>query len=88
MDSGSNHKDPSWLNILLFVATFLTLSLVLVAAYKGWREDRALHYSNQAGHSEIIADITVNLGGIPHEESLLHSGQESDFIERAGGWRG
>jgi len=68
MNSGLKPKDPSWINILLFVATFLTLSLVLVAAYKAWREDRALHYSNREGHSEIIADITVNLSGIPHQE--------------------
>lgn len=66
-----NRKDPSWINTLLFVATFLTLSLVLIAAYKGWREDRAAHYSDQAGHSGIIADITVNLSGIPHQEHCL-----------------
>ncbi len=71
MNSELKPKDPSWINILLFVATFLTLSLVLVAAYQGWREDRALHYSEQAGHSEIIADITVNLSGIPHQEHCL-----------------
>ncbi len=66
-----NRKDPSWINTLLFVATFLTLSLVLIAAYKGWKEDRALHYSDQAGHSGIISDITVNLSGIPHQEHCL-----------------
>jgi len=55
----------------LFVATFLTLNLVLVAAYKGWKEDQTWHYSEGAGHSEIIADITVNLGGIPHQEHCL-----------------
>src|SRR3972149_10035567 len=66
-----NHKDPSWINTLLFVATFLTLSLVLVSAYKGWREDRALHYVDQSGHSEIIADITINLSGIPRQEHCL-----------------
>ena len=53
------------------MATFLTLSLVLIAVYKGWREDRAAHYSDQAGHSGIIADITVNLSGTPHQEHCL-----------------
>ena len=43
----------------------------MVAAYRGWKEDRALHYSDQAGHSAIIADITVNLSGIPHQEHCL-----------------
>src|SRR3972149_5822458 len=66
-----NRKDPSWINTLLFVATFLPLSLVVIAAYKGWREDRAAHYSDQAGHSGIIADITVNLSGIPYQEHCL-----------------
>jgi len=81
MNSELKPKDPSWINILLFVATVLALILVLIAVYKGWREDRALHYSDQAVHSEIIVDITVNLSGIPHRQSLLHSGHESDFMK-------
>lgn len=70
MNSELKSKDPSWINTLLFVATFLTLSLVLVAAYKGWREDRALHPGGEK-HSGIIADITVNLSGTPHQEHCL-----------------
>jgi len=81
-------KDPSWINTLLFVATFLTLSLVLIAAYKGWREDRAAHYSDQTGHSGIIADITVNLSGIPYQEHCLTchpQGQSSNLRGKATG---
>jgi hypothetical protein len=71
MNKEFDPEEPSWINNLLLVATFLTLILVLVAAYKGWREDRASHYSDRAGHSEIIADITVNLSGVPHQEHCL-----------------
>jgi len=66
-----NHKDPSWLNALLLVAIFLTLSLVLVLAYKGWQEDHALHPSGHEGPSKIIAEITVNLSGIPYREHCM-----------------
>ena len=65
-----DHKDPSWINTLLFVATFLTLIVVSVTAYKGWKEDRALHPGGEK-HSGIIADITVNLNGTPHQEHCL-----------------
>ncbi len=65
-----NHKDPTWLNTLLFVATFLTLGLILFSAYKGWKEDRALHLG-QEDHSAMIANITINLSGIPHQEHCL-----------------
>jgi len=64
-------KDPSWINPLLLVSTFLTLTLVLVSAYRGWKEDGALHYVDQAGPSRIIADIAINLSGIPHQEHCL-----------------
>jgi len=70
MNSELKPKDPSWINTLLLVATFLTLCLVLVAPYKGWREDRALHPGGEK-HSGIIADITVNLSGTPHQEHCL-----------------
>jgi len=43
----------------------------MAANLQGMEEDRALHYSDQAGHSAIIADITVNLSGIPHQEHCL-----------------
>ncbi len=45
MGSALDRKDPSWINILLLISTFLNLSLVMVTAYRGWKEDRALHYS-------------------------------------------
>jgi cytochrome c553 len=66
-----NHKDPSWLNALLLVAIFLTLSLVLVLAFKGWKEDQAMHHSDQEGASKLIADITVNLSGTPYREHCM-----------------
>lgn len=66
----SNPKGPSWLNPLLLTATFLALSLALISAYKGWKEDRVLHPGAQ-GHTSIIADITVNLSGIPYQEHCL-----------------
>ena len=66
-----NHKDPSWLNALLLVAIFLTLGLVLVLAYKGWKEGHALHPSDHEGSSKIIADITINLSGIPYREHCM-----------------
>lgn len=70
MNSEPNPKDPSWINTLLFVSTFLTLAMVLTTAYKGWKEDRALHPGGEK-HSEIIADITVNLSGTPNQEHCL-----------------
>ncbi len=63
--------EPSWINSLLVAATFLALSLALVSVYRGWKEDRALHYADAADHYEIIADITVNLSGIPKQEHCL-----------------
>ncbi len=66
-----NAKEPLWLNKLLLMATFLSLALVLFSAYRGWKEDRALHSSDQGGHSPIIADITFNLSGVPHQEHCL-----------------
>jgi mono/diheme cytochrome c family protein len=71
MVQGLNHKDPSWLKPLLLVAIFLTLSLLLVLAYKGWKEDHALHPSGHEGSSKIIADITINLSGIPYREHCM-----------------
>jgi hypothetical protein len=47
-----------------------TLSLILVVAYRGWREDGALHPGGEK-HSGIIADITVNLSGTLHQEHCL-----------------
>lgn len=66
-----NHKDPSWVNALMLVAIFLTLSLALILAYKGWKEDHALHHSDHGGASKIIADITVNLSGVPYREHCM-----------------
>ncbi|HSB04368.1 MAG TPA: c-type cytochrome [Thermodesulfobacteriota bacterium] len=59
------------MNVLLLVAIFLTLSLALVLAYRGWKEDHALHHSDRKGGTEIIADITVNLSGIPYREHCM-----------------
>jgi len=71
MAQRSNRKDPSWLSPLLLAAILLTLSLALVLAYKGWKEDRVLHHSDQKGSSKIIADIMVNLSGIPYREHCM-----------------
>ncbi len=71
MAQRSDRKDPSWLSPLLLAAILLTLSLALVLAYKGWKEDRALHHSDQEGTSEIIADISVNLSGISYREHCM-----------------
>lgn len=80
-----NRKDPSWINTLLFVATFLTLSLTLVSAYKGWREDRALHPTEQTGHSGMIADISVNLSGVSHQEHCLTCHPQGKTARLSGG---
>ena len=66
-----NHKDPSWLNALLLVAIFLALGLALVLAYRGWKEDHALHHSDHEEATKIIADITINLSGIPYREHCM-----------------
>ena len=71
MVQGLNHRAPAWVNALLFMATFSTLCLALVLAYKGWKEDQALHHSAQEGGSEIIADIMVNLSGVPYREHCM-----------------
>jgi cytochrome c2 len=63
-------KSFSWLNPLLISATLLTLALVTTAAYHGWKEDEAFHYSGE-GSPGIIADITVNLSGTPYREHCL-----------------
>ncbi len=66
-----NRKDPAWVNSLLLTAIFLTLALVLASAYRGWRDDRILHPTGHAGHSGVIADISVNLSGVSHQEHCL-----------------
>jgi cytochrome c2 len=52
----------------LLAATFLTLTLLVIAGYRAWREEYAWHYSHQGGVSPHIANITVNLGGTPKQE--------------------
>ena len=64
-------KDPTWVNSLLLTASLLTLALVLASAYRGWRDDRILHPTGHAGHSGVIADISVNLSGVSHQEHCL-----------------
>ncbi len=71
MDPESFPKNLSWINTLLLFATAAAVCLVLFALYKGWREDHALHYFTQSGHSAVISDITINLNGIPHQEHCL-----------------
>ncbi len=66
-----NRKDPTWANWLLLAASFLCLALVLALAYRGWREDHILHPTGHGGHSGVIADISVNLGGVTHQEHCL-----------------
>ena len=70
MPPNSNPKDPTWINTLLLAATFLTLGLALFSAYRGWKEDRALHPGGEK-HSAIIADIPINLSGVPQQEHCL-----------------
>src|SRR3972149_6910042 len=81
----ANSKDPTWLNILLLAATFLTLCLLLLNVYRGWKEDRTLHYSDPSGHSEIIADITVNLGGVLRREHCLTCHPQGKRLRYSGG---
>ena len=71
MVQGLDPKGPSWSNALLCAAIFLALSLALLLAYRGWKEDHALHHSDHEGASEIIADITVNLSGVPYREHCM-----------------
>jgi hypothetical protein len=71
MLQGCDREGPSWLNALLLGAIFLTLCLVLILAYRGWEEDHALHHSDHEGASKIIADITVNLSGVPYREHCM-----------------
>ena len=81
----TSSKDPTWLNILLLAAIFLTLCLLLLNVYRGWKEDRMLHYSGPSGHSEIIADITVNLGGLPRREHCLTCHPQGKRVTYSGG---
>src|SRR4030042_1612484 len=71
MEQQTPEKGPPWLNTVLLAAVFLTLGLLLLNVYRGWKEDRTLHYSDHSGHSEIIADISINLSGVPRREHCL-----------------
>jgi quinol-cytochrome oxidoreductase complex cytochrome b subunit len=73
MAQGPNHQDPSWLNALLLVASALTLSLTLVLAYRGWKENRVLHPSDRADplHPPNPAKAPWYFVGI--QEMLSHS---------------
>lgn len=79
-----NHKDPSWLNALLLVAVLLTLSLALVLAYKGWEEDRHWHHPDREAGSKIIADIAVDLSGIPTREHCMTCHPQGKTADLAG----
>ena len=61
-------RIESRVNVLLIVAVLSTLGLLLTAAYKGWREEHGWHSGHAGEGSAIIADITVNLGGMPRQE--------------------
>lgn len=63
-------KSFSWLKTLLLIAIISTIILGMAAAYKGWKEDGVLNYPGE-GSPGVIADITVNLGGIPYREHCL-----------------
>jgi mono/diheme cytochrome c family protein len=78
-------RDPTWVNWLLLTATFLTLALVLASTYRGWREDRVLHPMGEAGHSGMIADISVNLSGLPHQEHCLTCHPQGKAAKISGG---
>jgi cytochrome c2 len=78
-------RDPTWVNWLLLTATFLSLALVLASAYRGWREDRVLHPVGEAGHSGMIADISVNLSGLPHQEHCLTCHPQGKAAKISGG---
>ncbi len=84
MNQRLNHKGPAWLNPLLLVATFLALVLTLILAYKGWKDDQVLHFSAHGRPSEIIADITVNLSGIPHREHCMSCHPQGKTANLAG----
>ncbi|MGB9698227.1 MAG: c-type cytochrome [Thermodesulfobacteriota bacterium] len=52
-------------------AVFLTLGLLLFWVYMGWQKERSLHYADDQGRREIIADLSLNLGGVPYREHCL-----------------
>ena len=61
-------RIESRVNVLLIVAVLSTLCLLLIAAYRGWREEHGWHSGHTGKGSAVIADITVNLGGMPQQE--------------------
>jgi cytochrome c2 len=77
-------KDPTWVNWLLLAASLLTLALVVASAYRGWRDDRVLHPTGQTGHSGVIADISVNLSGVSHQEHCLTCHPQGKAVKISG----
>ena len=61
-------RIESLINLLLLVSLGLTLSLLLVWAYKGWEEQSGRYYRYDKTGAHHIANITVNLGGMPIQE--------------------
>src|SRR5512136_2731813 len=82
-DQEPNHQNLSWLNILLLTATFLTLALVLIWIYKGWKGEHTQH-GYGGSHSGMIANITVNLGGIPYQEHCITCHAQGRAIKISG----
>lgn len=67
--NNSSFKPPRWINPLLTAAALLACLAALAVLYVGWQRDN--------GHRhELIADITVNLGGRPQREhcTTCHAG--------------
>ena len=65
----SSPKPPRWINPLLTASALLACLATLSVLYVGWQRD--------SGHQhELIADITVNLGGQPQREhcTTCHAG--------------
>lgn len=53
---------------LLLAAVAASLALLAVWAYTGYREEHGWHHGHTHGGQAVIADMTVNLNGIPRQE--------------------
>jgi cytochrome c2/cytochrome c553 len=64
----STRRLESLINVTLMAAVVLTLGLLILWSYKGWEEKSGRYYRYGKTGSHHIANITVNLGGIPKQE--------------------
>lgn len=64
----SKRRVQSLIDSLLMVAIVLALSLLVLWGYKGREEQSGRYYRYESGGAPFIANITVNLGGIPKHE--------------------